>query len=194
MKTSHHPLTGRSQKSTCTRLCFSLLVVISLYGGNAVAEIGDPGDDLSTLLSVDTKTYHGSECLYIDLNNANSPEYYNNPVKYDTHGVYNQDAGSTHVVCPIVRDNTRNTDGTLGAKVYVNNVASRELWCELNSRDHYGDLIDEDLDSTTSGGNRTLSLDVDASHTLGNYSIYCHLPIRARIYSYRVTEFTPTDQ
>ena len=114
----------------------------------------------------DVKTYHGSECQYIDVASKATvgDDYeYNNPLKYDTHGVINVDAATTHVVCPVVRDNAVNSNGTLGAKVFVNNVANQDLWCNLISRDHYGGLIAQNVQTTTAGGNRTLSLDVNAS-------------------------------
>lgn len=139
------------------------------------------------------KIYHGSQCQYVDINNVNTPEFYNNPVKYDTHGIINQDAAATHVVCPVVRDNATNTTGILGAEVSVNNIANDELWCEFVSRDRFGDLIDLDQDSTLSGGNRILSMDINASSAQGNFSIYCKIPRDARIYSYSVSEKLRTD-
>lgn len=141
----------------------------------------------------DSKIYHGSECRYVDINNENSPEFYNNPVKYDTHGVFNQDAAITHVVCPVVRDNVTNTTGILEAKVAINNVADKEMWCQFISRDFFGQLMDLDQATTSSGGNQLLSLNVTVSAAYGNYSIYCKFPQGARIYSYGVTERLRTD-
>lgn len=141
----------------------------------------------------DVKIYHGSQCQYVDINNVNSPEFYNNPLQFDTVGIFNQDAGSTHVVCPIVRDNASNTSGVFSTQVSINNVADREFWCEFISRDHFGQLIAKDRDSTFSGGNRVLTMAVNASVADGNYNIYCHMPQGTRIYSYRVVERLATD-
>ena len=96
-------------------------------------------------------------------------------------------------MCPVVRDNTENTDGTAGALVHVFNVANRNLTCTLYSLDPFGVIIDSDSSTTGSSGNQTLYLDVDLSVLGGFYGITCDIPSGAGVHSYEVREPLETD-
>lgn len=105
----------------------------------------------------------------------------------------NANSGKRTVVCPVVRDNTRNLDGTYGAYVHAYNPPGRNLECTLHSQDKFSAPIDSDSASTSISGNVTLYLDVDASAEGGNYGITCLLANTAAVFSYEVREFLATD-
>lgn len=105
----------------------------------------------------------------------------------------NANQGRRSVVCPVVRDNTENTDGTWGAFVHISNPPNRSTDCTLYSYDQYNVLIDSDTGSTGAVGNQTIFLDVDASVDGGFYGITCELPNQGLVHSYEVREFLDTD-
>ncbi|MCG8419409.1 MAG: hypothetical protein MJE77_15870 [Proteobacteria bacterium] len=111
-------------------------------------------------------------------------------------GIYNSNATSSRwVSCPIARDNLTNLDGT--ARVYVRTRrfdAATTMSCNLHSRQSDGTFIESD-NAVASGAVlfQSLFLDVNSSASYGFYNIYCLIPPRGRIHSYRVDEFLPTE-
>jgi hypothetical protein len=105
----------------------------------------------------------------------------------------NANPGKRTVVCPVVRDNTRNLDGTYSAYVHAYNPAGRTLECTLYSQDKFSAPVDSFTASTSTSGNVTLYLDVDTSAEEGFYGITCLLANTATVYSYEVREFLATD-
>lgn len=134
----------------------------------------------------DAKTYPGISCEAQAV--AEIDEFIN--LSFD---MFNANPGKRNIVCPIVRDNTKNLDGTLGVYINVFNVANRTLECSLYSSDRFGLIIDSDFSSTSSSGDQTIYLDVDNSVDRGFYGINCELANGAAISSYEVREFLDTD-
>lgn len=130
----------------------------------------------------DAKTFHGSECQPYYGSQSGDFNYYTNRMQ-------NVSTSVRLTTCPIVRDNTTNTTGTLGTEIYVNNVAGQSLSCTLYSFDSHGGWVASNTKSTTLGGKQTLYPDVNLSKDMGNYSLYCRLPKGASIFSYKVKEW-----
>ncbi len=138
-------------------------------------------------LVYDAKTYPGIHCEAQSVAQIN--DFTN--LGFD---MFNATQGRKHVVCPIVRDNTSNTNGTHSVYVYVSNPANRTIECTLYSYDRYSGLIDSDTNSTSNPGDQTIFLDVDNSIERGYYGINCRLPQNGAIRSYEVREFHDTDE
>ncbi len=132
--------------------------------------------------SYDAKTFHGSECQPYYGSQSGDFNYY-------TNRIYNTGSSGRWVTCPVVRDNTTNTSGTLGTEIYVSNIAGQTLSCTLYSYDSHGVWVASNYKSTTAGGKQTLFPDVNSSKNMGNYSLSCYLPKGASIYSYKVKEW-----
>jgi hypothetical protein len=95
------------------------------------------------------------------------------------------------VSCPLVRDNTINTNGTDDAWVYVyrSSYAITPLSCSfLSDRASDGVTVYQYTASTSAVGSAKLIIKVPDSVTPGPYSIRCALPPRSEIYSYIVPE------
>ena len=135
----------------------------------------------------DAKTYPGITCEAQAV--AEIDEFSN--LGFD---MFNANPGKRNVVCPIVRDNTKNTTGTLGVYVNAFNVANRTLTCTLFSADRFGVIIASDINSTSNSGDQTIYLDVDSSVDRGYYGINCELANGAAIRSYEVREYLDTDK
>lgn len=134
----------------------------------------------------DAKTYPGITCEAQAV--AETDDFLN--LAFD---MVNADTGRRTVVCPVVRDNTKNADGTIGAYVNVNNPANRTTECSLYSYDKFGSIIDSNSNSTSNTGDQTIYLDVDTSIEGGFYGITCTLPYLAVVRSYEVREFLSSD-
>lgn len=134
----------------------------------------------------DAKTYPGIAC---EAQAVAEIDMFSN-VGFD---MFNANPGKRNVVCPIVRDNTKNRNGTLGVYVNVFNVANRTLECSLYSADKFGLTLDSDNASTSNSGNQTIFLEVTSSESRGFYGINCELANGAAIRSYEVREFLETD-
>jgi len=139
-----------------------------------------------TFIPYDAKTYPGISCEAQAV--AEIDEFMN--LSFD---MFNANPGKRNVVCPIVRDNTKNPDGTLGVYINVYNVANRTLECWLYSSDRFGLIIDSDTSSTSNSGDQTIYVSVDDSVERGFYAISCELANGAAIRSYEVREFLDTD-
>ncbi len=94
------------------------------------------------------------------------------------------------VTCPIVRDNTQNTNGTALAFVNVRSSGGQSLSCNLVSRDKNGNFIAQSPNaSTTSSSPVSLNVDINASAVLGTYALSCQLPPGGEIKTYDIDEF-----
>ncbi|WP_145998558.1 hypothetical protein [Methyloterricola oryzae] len=134
----------------------------------------------------DAKTYPGINCEAQAT--AQDADFSN--VGFD---MFNIATAKRSVVCPIVRDNTSNLDGTFSVRVHVNNAANKTLTCTLYSNSQYAVPIDSNQASTSATGDQTLFLDVDLSEEGGYYGINCSLPSGTAIRSYEVREYLDTD-
>lgn len=137
------------------------------------------------LATKDYKTFHGSIC---------QPYAGAQQVYFDHHdnGLYNNSTANRTVVCPIVRDNIKKSIG-LAVDIYVNNVANQSFKCWVDSRDKFGNTVKWVSDSTTGGGNQTLNIANPDNVDDGNYNLYCSVPAKARLASFRTAEITSTD-
>jgi len=138
-------------------------------------------------IQYDAKTYPGISCEAQAV--AEIDEFLN--LGFD---MFNANPGKRNVVCPIVRDNTKNNNGTLGVYVNTFNVANRTLECTLYSADRFGLIIESDLNSTSNSGDQTIYLDVNNSVDRGYYAFSCELANGAAIRSYEVREYLDTDK
>lgn len=139
------------------------------------------------LYQYDAKTYPGVSC---EAQAVAEIDAFSN-LEFD---MFNANPDSRSVVCPIVRDNTKNTNGTVGVYVNIYNVANSKLECALYSADKFGLVIASDINSTSNSGNQTIYLDVDSSVDRGFYGINCTLEEGAAIRSYEVREYLETDK
>ena len=138
-------------------------------------------------IQYDAKTYPGISC---EAQAVSEIDKFSN-IEFD---MFNANPGKRSVVCPIVRDNTKNINGTLGVYVSAYNVANRTLECTLYSVDRFGLLIESDFNSTSNSGDQTIYLDVNSSVDRGVYGINCELANGAAIRSYEVREYLDTDK
>lgn len=138
------------------------------------------------VLHYDAKTYPGIMC---EAQAVSEISLFSN-IGFE---MVNADKGRRSVVCPIVRDNTENQDGTYSVMVYVNNPVNRSIECSLYSYSKFSNQIDSYTSSTSSAGDQTISLNVDASEEDGYYAINCELPYLGVIRSYEAREYLDTD-
>ena len=135
--------------------------------------------------ALDRKAFSGNGCeAYFGSNEAD--------LDASIYGIHNRASGNRWVSCPIVRDNTTNTNGTsvvwVGADKGVGTLS-----CYLRSQQGQGSNVTSDSAFTSAFGKQWLRLDVNSSSNYGYYMLYCSLPSNSRIASYHVEEFTFTD-
>jgi len=107
-------------------------------------------------------------------------------------GITNVAAGNRFVVCPIVRDNVLNTNGTRSVVMRVQSSGGATLTCTLESYGVFGTFgtaLESNSGSTTSNTPAFFVLDVDVSSRGGFYALFCDLPPGGSVISYRVNEF-----
>lgn len=131
----------------------------------------------------DRKIHMGTMCQPLSPNYASQLTYFSD-------NIFNNSSTSyAYISCPIVRDNTQNTNGTRLAYVRVQSNAARSLSCGLHSRSSTGGFVAYRSAATTSSSVTSLNVDVSASSILGTYSIFCSVPPGGRVYSYDIDEF-----
>lgn len=167
-------------------LAFSVITLSSYATPVVVGQI-ENDDILIALQKFDAKTYPGITCETQDVGQIGDFENY-------FFGMYNTTNGRKSVVCPVVRDNTRNLNGTYSAYVHVYNPANRSFDCTLYSLDDRSGYVDSYSNSTSLSGYQTIYLDVDASVAGGYYGIVCEMANGGSIQSYEVREFLSTDE
>lgn len=140
----------------------------------------------SSVTATDQKIYSGSMCQARvhseDVESLNRSSFGLANSSY-THAIA--------VTCPIVRDNTLNTNGTRFAQVRVLNRRGGNFPCYLSSLTRDGGFIERGVDVTV-GASITpvvLNVDVNSSAALGYYTISCDLPPRAYILNYLIDEY-----
>jgi hypothetical protein len=96
------------------------------------------------------------------------------------------------VSCPIIRDNTKNTNGMPDIWIYVyrDSSTTTPLTCSFVNDDvDTGTKAYEYSAKTSVAGNTKLAISVPASIADGSYNVRCVLPGRSKVYAYRVTEY-----
>jgi hypothetical protein len=143
---------------------------------------------ITTVASADSKNYPGSGCAPDDGNPSTFIRY--------AGGLWNADGtNELGVSCPIVRDNTTNTNGLNTSIVWVYNTGGT-LSCTVSSISEYGQVKSYNTQSTTAVGNVKLVFPplLSSTNTGGTYTIWCSLPksvgyTYARIYAYQINEY-----
>jgi len=90
------------------------------------------------------------------------------------------------VVCPLVRDNLTNTNGTKDVKinVYRNpNYAQAKFSCTLYSRTETGNYIESDTGFFNGFGKGYIGLDMDKGTQYGNYTVRCSILRKSNLYN-----------
>ncbi|MGQ0657953.1 MAG: hypothetical protein ACT4NU_07660 [Chromatiales bacterium] len=136
----------------------------------------------------DAKNYPGSYCQP-ELASVDTPN-----VNYDSTGSINS-TGGVHVICPITKDNSANTNGLAGASVRVDSDGIAMVSCFLQSVSGLGVVLDTSLTaSTTSATPVNLVLTgINVGAAAGHYLIHCIIPSGTSVRSYRINEPSPTD-
>jgi len=153
-------------------------ILVLLFGGfGYIAMVG-------TSHAVDSKIHPGSMCqAYFGSQEAS--------LKKGTGWVFNDSGGAMWITCPVVRDNTTNTNGVDVAYVRIlrASTASAAFDCTLDSRTTTGSQYAWDTASYSGVGNTSLRFDLNASSSRGHYEFLCRLPRDSAIISYRVDEY-----
>jgi hypothetical protein len=132
-----------------------------------------------------TRIFAGAECQLQDpINVSGLPEYGFGTI-LNGFGA----PGDVNVVCPVVRDNTSNLNGTADFTVRVVSNGADFVLCSSYSVDEDGTLIDTVTASTNSNVPVTLNIDLAISANKGAYSMRCVLPPDSMIINYRLKEF-----
>ena len=130
-----------------------------------------------------TRIFAGAECQLQDPSQvAATPEY-----GFGT--IENSSTITLNVICPVVRDNTSNTNGTQNFTVRVVSNGNDDVICTSYSTDEDGQLIDNVTATTDSNVPETLNIDLSLSADKGTYSMRCVLPPGSMIINYRVNEY-----
>jgi len=141
----------------------------------------------ASVFAVDNKIFPSSMCQPAVHSSASDLRYFSGQL-------FNSGTSFISVQCPVVRDNTTNLNGTLGARINVRSNGLQALTCRFSSKTRFGGSIppialSNRTDSTNANANITLNMDVAASVVDGQYDIFCRIPPGGRIFSYSVLEF-----
>lgn len=173
MKTGHTTTSAsyRAGPALFTLLCTAAMVTASLLPGYVHAS--------------DRKNFPGTMCKPY---NSSSNNY-----AYSSSGIRNTSSSSSlSVYCPVVRDNTLNTNGIDWAKVSYSQSPSTNyrLSCTLYSKTSTGRTVDSHYKSLThyETGYGALYFDLDESARYGNFNVYCRVPPYSMINGIHVVE------
>jgi hypothetical protein len=163
---------------------------VKLFAASSISILAMNASFAPAAFAGDSKIYPGAAC---------QPEFGSRASDLNSFGSFIQNKNtstSMTVTCPIVRDNTTNSNGIAQVTVRIqtlrgeNSVGSR---CELTSFDDKGGAFTVDSASVFGQtGFHTLTLqDVDASQAhAGHYALKCSISQRfTRLIEYRVNEF-----
>lgn len=137
----------------------------------------------------DSKIYPAADC---------QPEFGSRAPDLQSFGGFIRNVGSSSmtVTCPIVRDNTTNSNGIAQVSVRIQTLRSESTVgsrCTLESYNDQGQLLDIESKSIfgAAGFHTLVFQDVDFSQAhAGHYALKCSLsPTFTRIVEYRVNEF-----
>jgi hypothetical protein len=132
----------------------------------------------------DRKTYPGNACQPFNQTTANDLEM-------DGSGLKNLSTSNVRVVyCPIVRDNTTNSDGTDDIEVFGYNDRSLTFSCNFVATSAAtGTAVASSAQSVSVPGDFKLVIPgVKKSSSGGYYYLGCSIPPSSKIYGYIVPE------
>ncbi|MEM7249928.1 MAG: hypothetical protein AAF493_00800 [Pseudomonadota bacterium] len=133
---------------------------------------------------VDRKTFSGGFCKPDRGHDIED-------VKYSQGAIVAQHDGWAVVECPIMRDNTTNSDGMV-LTMFIESQ-SEPVGCTLFSRSPDGDELARHTITSTDWDETELKFWVsDSAHT-GYYHLLCNLRAGAKIYSYTIAEYMETE-
>jgi len=155
----------------------------------AVAAIACATFGTSAYAGQDSKILAGNACQFADVTTIVNPSF-----AFDSGRILNTADIPVSVICPVVRDNTTNTDGTLAVQVRVNGGNDQDVLCTVTSRDRFAKFLRDDFGVGGKDGPQTITLDVNTSVASGAYELTCLLPPRGAVLTYQITEFTPTEE
>jgi hypothetical protein len=103
--------------------------------------------------------------------------------------MWNYGGSSITIVCPIIRDNTSNTDG-MGFSMKVVNSTGNTFTCTLQSFDETASVVKSVSRSTSGVGYQVLEWNhsLDESTVDGSYQVWCTVPPGAGIILLRPSE------
>ena len=136
------------------------------------------------VMAVEYATFHGTSCRANVAANASK-------IETTLSGIRNISSDQVGVVCPLVRDNPLNLNGTNVVRPYIFRSASATtaFSCSLYSLDAKGGLIASNTQSFNGTGESSLILDVNASTTDGGYYVvFCIVPRLSAIRGIYVVE------
>lgn len=158
---------------------------LTFYAATVSAQAIPPGPPPAFF---DAKTMPGNACAVTSSTNSAAAER-------QIPSLWNVSERNVQVTCPIVRDNTTNGNGTFSAQLVGSNAtAGTRFYCALYSMRDDGRFVMATGSSFTRAGNFTLNLDVNGSPFNGVYTIYCNVPSKSRLHSYRWAEPMITDR
>ena len=160
--------------------------------------------------AADFKTFPGASCQVeanISYGNGLPSQWYLWGGAYSNTNSTDLLTGYDHVVCPIMRDRTINTNGTQHVLVSIYNSGNgRGFSCDLWSLDKFAgsnlatngfpfalETFTASVPTTTTGF-VDLALDLSLSTVGGYYALHCEVPPGGYIYRYEVGEFSDTAQ
>ncbi len=108
-------------------LIFITAIISTAFGNSAYA-------------GQDSKIMAGSACQFIDPGKQTSPSF-----AFDGGNITNTSPVDATVVCPVVRDNVNNTNGTVAVTMRVRGGSGKGVLCTLRSRDRFGEFITDIL-------------------------------------------------
>jgi hypothetical protein len=137
-------------------------------------------------LADDLKLQPGSFCRAASQSQQGDLSYHNNG------SVYVSGASSRSVECPIVSDQTGNTDGLAGLKAYIYVPSGTTVSCTATAMSADASTVVSDLESSSTAGNQTLDWGTDIwdSSADGTYFLRCALSNGAKIYGIKWGEWT----
>jgi len=132
-----------------------------------------------------TRIFSGTACQISD------PTKVTGIPDYDFAGMFNDSTAVDvlYVTCPVVRDNTSNTNGTRAFQVTVMSNGLVDVVCTLYSLDEKGVYVDSRVNTTPSNVPATLDLAVNLSAQRGYYNMICSLPPGGKIFNYMLWEY-----
>ncbi|MEM7250620.1 MAG: hypothetical protein AAF493_04320 [Pseudomonadota bacterium] len=195
------------KKSLCATLALSVIATGIAAGLTTSAhartafeagqvDLSDVAAQPPVFVVTDSKTTPGTACHAYGEDEAHADI---RELKHLSYALTSGHDNFASVVCPLVRDNTANTNGldSIEVKIY-NPVAGVEFSCSIRSYDEFGGFIDDDFDATTQQGNQTLEMSLAASEVDGYYVMTCLMPpvgtYTSKIYSYTYREYARTDK
>lgn len=133
----------------------------------------------SVAFAVDAKVHPGAMCAPL-VNSQNHYAFVEGFVAITT-------GGTDEATCPIVRDNTGNTNGLSELQMQV--LTSGSTICNAHAISATGSVLISVARSRSTNGPLNWSNTINTSSARGSYAIRCDMPAWAQIATYYADEF-----